>query len=225
MPQELEHGAGPGAGTDAGAGGGGGGPGHLRLRPRQPLRPRQSLRLRLRPQPRSYPLRRRWSPLAGGRWQCAPLRPRAGACSWAPSAFWGSLRIMGGKDTAVAGAGGRTRSRNGRGSRVWGRWPPAIAAATVTATVAVTTTAAAATVAAVPTVPAARAVCQPRNGHYGWLSGRVDFSQISKSDGRSEFGRCGGTACGPPLGDPSGAVTEHRFAGRRREKAHGQEGR
>ena len=97
MAQELEHGAGPGAGTDAGAGGGGGGPGHLRLRPRQPLRPRQSLRLRLRPQPRSYPLRRRWSPLAGGRWQCAPLRPRAGACSWAPSAFWGSLRIMGGK--------------------------------------------------------------------------------------------------------------------------------
>ena len=131
----------------------------------------------------------------------------------------------GGKDTAVAGAGGRTRSRNGRGSRVWGRWPPAIAAATVSATVAVTTTAAAATVAAVPTVPAERAVCQSGNGHYGWLSGRVGFSQISKSDGRSEFGRCGGTACGPPLGHPSGAVTEHRFAGRRREKAHGQEGR
>ena len=172
----------------------------MRLRPQQPLRPRQSLRLRLRPQPRSYPLRRRWSPLAGGRWQCAPLRPRAGACSWAPSAFWGSLRIMGGKDPAVAGAGGRTRSRNGRGSRGWWRWPPAIAAATVTATVAVTTTAAAATVAAVPTVPAVRAVCQSRNGHYGWLSGRVDFSQISGSDGRAELGRCGGATCGSPFG-------------------------
>ena len=104
------------------------------------------------------------------------------------------------KDTAVAGAGGRTRSRNGRGSRGWWRRPPAFAAATVTATVAVTTTATAVTVAAVTTVPTLRAVCQSRDGRYGWLSGRVDPSRICGCDDRAELGRCGGATCGSPFG-------------------------